>query len=655
LTELKEISEFYSKKVHSKDQEIEKLRDYLSRLESSENKLSNEFEKQLKEKDRQIKRLAGILNSGKEKKAGQNEIVELHDKQLTSKKKEIEKLRRHISEMEVSERGLVPPEELSDKEVKIKKLLSILKSRGEENQKLSEQLDNKIITERDYAGKIKNALAKKERSDRNLFESLKEDLDKKRDESERLRVLTLSQDRIIKQLDNQVIEFKKHINQFETFLDEKDRMRDKLESNFSQQLKNKDYEIEQLEKEVGKQVGRKDLALQEDIANLKTKLETREAETEELAKNFANLKEQNRIFSKRLEERQKLFVESENTYNRIVHSLREQHERRLKDVLHKSTQSEIRLRAELDKLKVLQNEKAAVVSDKQKEIDETLLQFAETSKKLLEIKGTEGFSEAYVSAAQLKEKEDYLKKKEAELTKLLKEAAEKVNEANRKESEISNREQMLLKEQEAVNSELAVLKSAGISIGRDRAYLKEKLQEYGTPVEQPQVVPEMVEPQQEITEQEPVVESIEAPEVLEAPEAPAPTPDFTEKEEKDDILGILRKPSEGVVEVEKPSLKGKMKMGFKQARSRSKLLPKPPKHLMKAKVDRPKLKEALIKQAETQDSFPEEKGYGEIQELTSIISIGLQHGDSVEQIKSSLELSGYSKKNIDKAFQEVKR
>ena len=95
-------------------------------------------------------------------------------------------------------------------------------------------------------------------------------------------------------------------------------------------------------------------------------------------------------------------------------------------------------------------------------------------------------------------------------------------------------------------------------------------------------------------------------------------------------------------------------MVFRQAETKARLLPKPPSRIMKARIERPKLKEALIKQAERQDAFPEESGYGEVEEIKSIIGIGLQHGDSLERIEESLISSGYSKKNIEKAVQEAK-
>ena len=655
MTELQEISEFYDKRVHSKEKEIQNLRNYISQLENSDNRLNDEYEQQLNEKDREIKKLLRLVKSD-DQKGKKDEIAEVYSKQLSSKKSEIEKLRRNISELRTLEKGLVPSEELADRNVKIKKLLDILKLKEDENKKLSEQLDDKIIAERDYAGKIKSALTKKGRSDRVMFERLTNDIHEKKQETERLRTYTLSQDRIVRQLDNQVLEYKKHIDQLEIFLQEKDSVRDKLERNFSQQLKNKDYEIQQLAEDLKKQAGRKDLSLQDELVKLKTMLQTKESELDGLSKSFASVKEQNRIFSKRLEERQKLFVESENTYNKIVQSLREQHENRIRDVLHKSTRREIQLRAELDKLKVSQSEKEIAIADKQKDIDETLLQFAETSKKLLAIKDTEGYTDADVTAAQLKEKEAYLKKKEIELTELLTEATEKVTEANKKESEIAKREEMLLQEQVALNSELSVLKSAGIQIGQDRKFLKEKIQDYSAPkaIEQPTPIPEAVEQPEQPEQPEvlpEVVEQPEFPEIAEQVEAPAPEP-VTEQKEKDDVLGILRKPSANV-EIEKPAVKGKEK-GFKQSRSRSRILPKPPSRLIKAKVNRPKLKEALIKQAEREDAFPERGGYGELDEIKSIINIGLQHGDTIEQIKSSLNSSGYSKKNIDKAFQEAK-
>ncbi|MEK6853859.1 MAG: hypothetical protein AABX60_00870 [Nanoarchaeota archaeon] len=56
-----------------------------------------------------------------------------------------------------------------------------------------------------------------------------------------------------------------------------------------------------------------------------------------------------------------------------------------------------------------------------------------------------------------------------------------------------------------------------------------------------------------------------------------------------------------------------------------------------------------------QELFTELGGYSEVEEIRSIVDVGLQHGDSIEQIRQSLTVSGYSKKNIEKALSSVKK
>ncbi len=50
--------------------------------------------------------------------------------------------------------------------------------------------------------------------------------------------------------------------------------------------------------------------------------------------------------------------------------------------------------------------------------------------------------------------------------------------------------------------------------------------------------------------------------------------------------------------------------------------------------------------ADNQELFTEMGGYSEVDEIKSIAEVGLQHGDSIEQIRESLLVSGYSKQNL---------
>ena len=47
-------------------------------------------------------------------------------------------------------------------------------------------------------------------------------------------------------------------------------------------------------------------------------------------------------------------------------------------------------------------------------------------------------------------------------------------------------------------------------------------------------------------------------------------------------------------------------------------------------------------------------GYSELEEIKSIIEVGLQHGGSLGQIKESLIATGYSKNNVEKVLSSIK-
>ncbi len=724
--ELKDLPGFYANRASSKESEIERLRAYIEELESSGKKLSAEYAGQIAEKDRQVRRLTELL--GGVENLGESTLKELNAKvrakkdylesissslwkkermnkeaidnlagQLRAKnremeklrltlvsqqriekrlcekapektisvvygkgagnEKELERLRSYALELENSGKRLSAEyaEQLSGKDRQMRQLVNMLKLREESNRLLSEKLDGKARAERDYVERLKGAISRKEEFNRETIEKLTGEISRKNAEIDGLREAATRQERLVKRLESEVAEYRKRQESLEAFLHENDSTKHKLEKNFAQQMRNKEGEIERLGSELRKQLDSRPAARNhEEVSALKIKLEAKDEEITGALQELANLREQNRIALKRLDERQKLFVESEKTYNRLVNSLQLQHEKRVKELMGANSRREVELRTEIERLKAGQREKEALLAEKESRIDETLLQFSETSRRLLELKGVEGGG-ADVTG---------LKEKQEEIGRLLEEAEKRIEEAVRKEREVAGREAMLVKEQEAINAELSILRNAGVEVQKDREYLKGKIRRYGflgkeTRLEQPALVggetaPEA--PEEYASEIQP-----EAPEVAEAPDVEEAAEEVNGKAE---ALEILRRPGKAGVGEEgqlplpaEPEAKAKkgVKGVFKQAKSRVKHLPNPPLRSIRAKVERPKIREALMRQAERKEAFPEVGGYGEIHEIESIIGIGLQHGDSIEQIRSSLEASGYSRQNIEKAFRQVKK
>ena len=56
-----------------------------------------------------------------------------------------------------------------------------------------------------------------------------------------------------------------------------------------------------------------------------------------------------------------------------------------------------------------------------------------------------------------------------------------------------------------------------------------------------------------------------------------------------------------------------------------------------------------------QELFSAIGGYSELEEIKSIAEVGLQHGDTLEQIKESLIATGYSKNNVEKVLSSVRK
>ncbi len=653
---------------------VKAQRDYLGSLSSSLGKKEQvnkdaieRLAEQLRAKNREIEKLRVTLVSQQriekrlDKNASEKSVAEDYGKGAVNEK-ELDRLRSCILELENSGKSLSAEyaEQISEKERQVRQLVNMLKLREESNRLLSEKLDSRTRTERDYVERIKSAISRKEEFNREVIEKLTEDFSRKNEEVDRLRDAAIRQERLVKRLESEIAEYVKRQESLEAFLREKDSMMNKLDKNFTQQLRNKEYEMEVLGSELRKQLDSKPAARSaEELAALKVKLGAKDEELNGILQELTNLKEQNRIALKRLDERQKLFVESEKTYNRLVNSLQLQHEKRAKELMSANSQREVELRTEIERLKAGQREKETLLAEKESRIDETLLQFSETSRRLLELKGSENAPDVERTLVGLKEKQE-------EIGKLLKEAEGRIREAVRKEQEVARREELLIKEQEAINAELSMLKNAGVEVRKDREYLKEKIRRYEVPAEKETKLEQPAEFGEETATEEAhsgYASEIQ-PETAEFAEALPVQEAVEEVKGKSEALEILRMPGKAEVAEEGTlpllPVEPKAKMGakkplFRQAKSRVKQLPKPPIRSIRAKVERPKIREALMRQAERKEAFPEVSGYGEIHEIESIISIGLQHGDSIEQIKNSLEDSGYSKQTIEKAFSQSKK
>jgi biotin operon repressor len=165
-----------------------------------------------------------------------------------------------------------------------------------------------------------------------------------------------------------------------------------------------------------------------------------------------------------------------------------------------------------------------------------------------------------------------------------------------KEASIERHEQMLLREQEAINKQLDVLKASGFEISKTKEYLKKKLSE----VEAQEPKPKKIEKPPKIESMASVME--EVPEELTAPEA-------AKSEET-------------------------------------------------AEAPVAKVKQALFapvkKEKDKKEDFFRPESYSELNEIKSMIEVALQQGDALPKIKQSLLDSGYSKANVEKALRELK-
>ena len=612
-----QFQDFYARQLGSKKSEIERLRSYIAELENSEAKLKQEFDAQLNEKNRQVKSLASMLRAASKKSYGsKSQLIDLHTREISAKEKEIEKLRIQIAEFsdKYDRKNREVSAILKDRDSQIDSLLTLVKSREKVNHKLSLELDEKINSENEYVERIKDAIKKKERANRVLVEKLTSEINARDAEVAKQREISGSSEKLIRQLNSQVVLQERKISELNSFIAQKELVISKIEQNFMRQLRIKNSEIERLS--VQRSPLRPDLDVKKELASVRAKLSVKARQVDSLNADAISLKDQNALLKERLDERQRLYTESEQNYSQVIHSIQQQHQERLNELLQNTADHESELRAEIGKLKALKHQETLSFADKRKDIDSAIEMFNEASSRVLKAKGVD-----LSAVSQNKAADDYLKSKESELSELLREVDLRVKDLVRKEQELTKREERMLREQDILSSEFSVLKSAGTELSKEREFLKKDREEHSSVIEA--LVPDAPQPQA----------------VFVSPKRPLA---LSEEEKKEEALSILRKPAEA--DAQSSSKKGI----FSEAKSRAKILKSPVSKAVKARIERPKLKEELVKAQG--DSFPELNGYSEVDEIRSIVEIGRAHGDSDEQIKSSLESSGYSKKNIEAVF-----
>ncbi len=559
-------------------------------------------------------------------------------------------------------------------------------------------------------------------------------------------------------LKEQVAEMASQMDGLKTFIIEKEKLAQNLESAFEKRMAAKDEEMRQLK---GLIHAKPETKLHRQVDELKSELHIKEETAKLMAEEVAKVKEQSALLRKRLEERQRIFFESEKAYEELISKLRGQHEARLKAIVQESSQKEAALKVAIEEERTKMQQETALMKEKEKQIEETLNAFAVTSQQLMKLQGAGQIGEAAAGveietvnerAKQLDEQAKYLESKEAELKTILESTEAKITELKSKEANIERKEQLLLREQEAIGKELDVLASAGMEISRSKQYIQQKLEQIGG-FEQPAAQSQQAwQPQQ--TMQAPIeiageqheqpflpqvkrqqgqqpsmqemgfgaragVEEAQEEEGSDAPKftgitsgAPAATGEVKDAlEEMEDfapaaVSSIKKAPATTVSAARKvkatilPKIKiaavakvqkhAKKQPLRQQPKRKLKPLQLPKKAVVSAKPTSTKVDGAPSQQRnsaksgmrnraqpdlrrgevpkgkvlglpeelrgkEGQELFTELGGYSELEEIKSIVEVGLQHGDTIEQIRQSLTVSGYSKKNIEKALGSVKK
>lgn len=746
------IANQLASQLAEKTGELDRLREYVTKLEEGEKGLVQELTQQLAMKDEEISRIAA-----------------LYAKKEAENRKMASQLESHI--------GL--------QRQHAEKIKGLLLKKEEETAKLVEGLRKQLEAKNSEVSSLRGSLLELEKSQSiNLslqglpstaahvqqMQAMHKELEGKNSELKQMEKAFIEEQKLNRSIQTRLKEQIAQTEELKAFLIEKEKLAQNLESAFEKRLAAKEEELRHLK---GLIHAKPETRLHRQLDELKSELHIKEETARMMAEELAKLKEQSALLLKRLGERQKIFFESEKAYEELIAKLRQQHDARIRALVQESAQKETILKSALEMERTRLQKETTLMREKEKQIEETLQAFTTTSQQLLKLQGTAQLGEPEANQltalktelenkekqlaekeAQLQEEKQraeahaeaqrkYIHNKEVELKKLLESTEAKIAELKEKEAGIERKEQLLLKEQEALNKELEVLTSAGIEIGRSRQYIQQKLasigfeqpaqqqmqqpqQQIAMPVETAEFVEEQPykpQPTQRITRQQAPsaqelrlggaggVQEAQEEEGSDAPKftgitsgAGAATGEVKEAlEEGEDFalavetsikkapaatVSAARKAKATIMPKIKPAavaktqarskkqqkiltrkLKPTVKKDLKQRKQPLQQPKQKLKHLQlpkKASVaakEMPKgkgLGQGLglpeeLRGKEGQELFTELGGYSEIDEIKSVVEVGLQHGDSIEQIRQSLITSGYSKQNIEKVLSSVKK
>ncbi len=687
-----------------KDLEISSLRNSPFTAEKLSRMSQQRLEQQIQEMSMQLSQLKAFIA---EKETHARSLEAAFESTLAAKDSELNRLkhsagRHHQSAYEMSQS--------SDQGERIMaRVQRELESRNAEVASLREQLAAKGLSSAPgrqsfELDRIRMELEEKSHSEKKLERALAEEQRLGRETQQRLK--------------EQIASMQRQMEELKSFLIDKERVMQSLEAAFEKRLAAKDDEVRHLK---GAIVRKPESHLRSEMGKLESEVQVKEEASKMMAEEIARLKEQSGLLRKRLDERQRLYFESEKAYEELIGKLREQHESRIKSLVQESSQKEAALRTAVEEERVRLQQEKSLMKEKSKQIDETLQAFSATSQRLIKLGSPTdaGVEMGDIAAVQqelserekaLEERKNYIESKEAEVKALLDSTEEKIAELKSKEVTIERKEQILLQEQEALNKELDVLSNAGVEISKSKEYLKQKLQQVDftgqfTP-RQPQsreasaeIVPEpqFRQPTKKSSTQDfgfapsEGVQEAQEEEDFTKPKftgvASSQGPVSEAMEEATDSLSsgasqdfANPKPSIPLARkiVASTRIKGKIqkpatKASKQQMKSKQKIKILPRKQQLAKKSIKPalsqkkhpaaaarKISSASIRQGALpskhgeQELFTEMGGYSEIDEIKSIVEVGLQHGDSREQIRESLLTSGYSKQNIEKVLSQVK-
>ncbi|MBN2454300.1 hypothetical protein JXB11_02015 [Candidatus Woesearchaeota archaeon] len=626
----KNVADELNRQLYAKEGEVRQLMELLSKREAQIRALSSQLESK---KGAETKPRKDSVDKGEFSKLA-NQLAKkdadiarmrqlLLQKPSEDKDAYAEKLKQQLEAASSSQKTISDElnRQLAVKEREIEHLVLILSKKEEETRKLSSQLEAKSAAEESYVSRLKEALLKKDTANKDTFLRLTEQLslkdeeirhlrgelfEKRRRSSETFSAPSIDQSEL-KLLNRRLAEKNNELRRLESSYLEQDRSNQKIIRQLRQQLNTSGDEIGQLkmffnqeagraktlEKEMDKQLAEKDAEIEDlsrqlragtspetkgtkKITELKQLLKVKSESFESLESEHEKLRQENKSLLRKLDSNKRFAEESEKHYQKLLEELGREHQRRVKELVAKSSEKESELRAEIEKLKVRLHENDSLFAEKEEKIDDALKEFSMRYEQLLRMR----------SAGEHVLPDPGRIKEEAKIKELLAEAETRVKAVIEKESALERREQILHKQQDAITQQLDVLKAAGFEIGRTKEFLKKKLEEVELPKKQAKP---------KIERMAPVVEEFP----LKAPEP------------------VKQKISQaGILPPEKP-------------------------------------KAFTPHKAADEGAFFSADGYSELDEIRSVIEVGLQHGDSVEQIKKSLVGSGYPKEQVEKAAREL--